>query len=64
MASTTSETDDGWPGRRATHADLADAIARRRAELGEVAAPRNSGERRTVSKRALLKAIEELGAKW
>ena len=26
--------------------------------------PRNSGERRTESKKALLKAIEEAGGKW
>jgi hypothetical protein len=26
--------------------------------------PRNSGKRRTPSKRALLKAIEEAGGKW
>jgi hypothetical protein len=26
--------------------------------------PRNSGKRRTASKRALLKAIEEAGGKW
>jgi len=30
--------------------------------LGPV--PRNSGRHRTESKRALLKAIEELGGKW
>jgi hypothetical protein len=39
-------------------------LARRRAELGEVAVPRNAGNRRTPSKRALLKAIEDAGGKW
>jgi len=38
-------------------------IARRRAEFGITDAdiPRNSGTRRTQSKKALLKAIEEIG---
>lgn len=39
-------------------------LARRRAELGNPEAPRNSGLRRTESKKALLKAIEDLGGKW
>jgi hypothetical protein len=39
-------------------------LARRRAELGNPELPRNSGERRTPSKRALLKAIEDLGGTW
>jgi hypothetical protein len=43
---------------------LGERIGRRRAELGEVDVPRNSGKRRTASKRALLKAIEEAGGKW
>ena len=43
---------------------LGERIGRRRAELDEVNVPRNSGKRRTVSKRALLKAIEEAGGKW
>ncbi|HKT84538.1 MAG TPA: hypothetical protein VJQ77_00470 [Novosphingobium sp.] len=44
--------------------ELGARIARRRAELGKVEVPRNSGNRRTGSKRALLKAIEEAGGKW
>jgi len=32
--------------------------------LSEIETPRNSGKRRTASKRALLKAIEEDGGKW
>lgn len=39
-------------------------LARRRAELGNPEAPRNSGTRRTASKKALLKAIEEAGGRW
>jgi hypothetical protein len=39
-------------------------IERRRAETGVTELPRNSGKRRTASKRALLKAIREAGGKW
>lgn len=39
-------------------------VARRREALGEVDMPRNSGKRRTASKHALLKAIEEAGGRW
>ena len=50
-------------------AELAGDIARRRAEYEARTGtpceiPRNSGERRTASKRALLKAIEQAGGKW
>ena len=45
-------------------ADLAARLAARRAEAGLPDLPRNSGTRRTPSKRALLKAIEDLGGKW
>lgn len=44
--------------------DLGARIARRAAELGPVDVPRNTGTRRTASKRALLKAIEDIGGKW
>ncbi|KPL67939.1 hypothetical protein SZ64_07295 [Erythrobacter sp. SG61-1L] len=43
---------------------LGQRIERRRAQLGEVKVPRNSGKNRTPGKRALLKAIEEAGGKW
>ena len=43
---------------------LGERIAARRAALGNPDVPRNSGARRTSSKRALLKAIEEAGGKW
>ncbi|WP_255245801.1 hypothetical protein [Sphingobium sp. D43FB] len=41
-------------------------VARRRAELGITDAdmPRNSGTRRTESKKALLKAIKDIGGNW
>lgn len=43
--------------------DLAARLAKRRAELGNPELPRNSGKNRTPSKRALLKAIEDIGGK-
>jgi hypothetical protein len=39
-------------------------LRRRRQDAGSPDMPRNSGKRRTASKRALLKAIEEAGGKW
>jgi hypothetical protein len=66
MASTTSRTDGkkGWTGPRVTHAEAAERLAARRAELGEPELPRNAGKNRTPSKRALLKAIKDAGGKW
>lgn len=43
---------------------LSQRIARRRAELGAIDVPRNTGKNRTASKRSLLKAIEDAGGKW
>jgi hypothetical protein len=43
---------------------MAERLAARRAEIGEVEIPRNSGKRRTASKRALLAEIEKLGGNW
>lgn len=45
-------------------AKFAADIDRRRAETGVTDLPRNSGKRRTISKRALLKAIEDAGGQW
>ena len=45
-------------------ADLGTRLAARRAELGDPELPRNAGTRRSPSKRALLKAIEDAGGKW
>ncbi len=56
------EADKGL--RRVSHREMAEKLSRRRAELGEIDIPRNSGARRTPSKRALLKAIEVAGGKW
>ena len=39
-------------------------VLRRRAAAGDPVVPRNAGNNRTASKRALLKAIEEAGGKW
>jgi hypothetical protein len=42
-----------------------EGLEQRRAALGrEVTVPRNSGARRTASKRALLAEIAKTGAKW
>jgi len=65
MASRTSKTDrEDWPGPRVNHADFAARLAARRTELHLPEAPRNAGTHRTASKRALLKAIEDIGGKW
>ena len=53
-----------WSGRRINFAEFSKELTRRRAELGDIEVPRNSGTRRTESKRALLKAIEDAGGKW
>lgn len=45
-------------------AEMGARLARRRAELGNPEMPRNAGNRRTESKKALLKAIEDIGGKW
>lgn len=53
------------PKREAMTLDaLGERIVQRRAELGDIAVPRNSGERRAASKRALLAAIADSGGKW
>lgn len=63
MASKTSKPE-AWPGPRVSHEAFSARLAARRAELGEPELPRNSGKRRTPSKRALLKAIEDAGGRW
>ena len=67
----TANSAPDWTGPRISHKDFAAKLAARRAELGlvnpahlEQVEGRNSGERRTESKKALLKAIEDLGGKW
>ena len=43
---------------------MAAASAARKAQLGMPDLPRNSGQRRTASKKALLKAIEDARGGW
>jgi len=45
-------------------AELGARLSERLAALGSPPPPRNSGKRRTASKKALLKAIERAGGKW
>lgn len=59
MASRTLE-----PKRPIPLAEFAADIERRRIETGVTNTPRNSGDHRTPSKRALLKAIEDAGGRW
>lgn len=59
MASRTSKSKQAIP-----LADFAAEIERRRLITGVTGLPRNSGTRRTKSKKALLKAIEEAGGEW
>jgi hypothetical protein len=63
MALKTSKAED-WPGPRTSYVEFAAKLAARRAELGNPELPRNSDNRRTASKRALLKAIGELRGVW
>jgi len=63
MASQTSNSDS-WPGRRISHREFGERLAARRAELGSVPVPRNSGKRRSASKKALLAEIEKAGGRW
>lgn len=62
MASKTSKAETERPVIKM--AELGARVAARRAELGNPELPRNTGERRTPSKRALLKAIKDAGGKW
>lgn len=64
MASKRLKAEENWTGRRVDFPAFSDALSKRRAELGNPDLPRNSGERRTESKKALLKAIEDAGGKW
>ncbi len=61
MASQTSKTK---AKRAVPVADFVARIESRRQETGITEFPRNSGERRTESKKALLKAIADVGGKW
>ena len=61
MASKTSKAEQE---QAIDMAEFGRDIARRREAAGNPELPRNSGKRRTASKRALLKAIEEAGGRW
>lgn len=64
MASKRSSTTDGWTGRRIDFVTFGKELSERAAALGNPTMPRNSGARRTESKKALLKAIADVGGKW
>jgi hypothetical protein len=69
MASKKSQTAERPAGpdsdlRRVSHRTLAARIAARKQEIGNPELPRNSGKRRTASKKALLEAIRAAGGKW
>lgn len=60
MASTRSNTDQTIISLD----DFGRDVERRRLAAGVIEIRRNSGQRRTPSKRALLKAIEDSGGNW
>jgi hypothetical protein len=62
MASKISSVNDVMPV--IDMAIMGASIAQRKTALGITELPRNSGERRTKSKKALLKAIADVGGKW
>ena len=65
MASTRSKTEPKIPTLEEFGAEVLRRRADYKARYGrEPDLPRNSGERRTESKKALLMAIEEAGGKW
>ncbi len=55
-------------GKAIDMADFGRALLRRRADYearyGPLEIPRNSGKRRTASKKALLKSIRNAGCQW
>ena len=59
-----SQTLKAKPKRAIPVAEFIAQIERRRQETGITDLPRNSGENRTESKKALLKAIEDAGGTW
>ncbi|MDO9368038.1 MAG: hypothetical protein Q7T68_05660 [Sphingopyxis sp.] len=66
MASQRSKPDlaPDWTGPRIDFAGFSADLAARRVALGNPDLPRNAGNRRTTSKKALLKAIDAMGGKW
>ncbi|HJS13422.1 hypothetical protein [Sphingopyxis sp.] len=53
-----------WTGPRIDFARFSAELAARRAALGNPGLPRNAGNNRTESKKALLEAIKAMGGKW
>ena len=70
MASKISKAEGAdWPGRTIDFVAFARLLAERRAQMEAetgkpLDVPRNSGTRRTASKKALLEAIEATGKRW
>lgn len=66
MALPTSKTDSTvtWLGRVVAHHDIAAHLGVQQETHGDADMPRNAGNRRTASKRELLKALDNLGAIW
>lgn len=71
MAPKRLKAEENWTGRRVDFPVFSDALSKRRAKLGiiepahpELVEGRNNGERRTESKKALLKAIKDADGKW
>lgn len=64
MESKRSTNTDGWTGRRIDFVAFGEALSARAEALGNPELPRNSGKRRTESKKALLRAIADVGGKW
>lgn len=66
MAPLILQNDDAgdWQGKVVNHADLSALLFARREALRRPYMPRNSGKRRTASKQALLKALDEIDAAW
>ena len=58
------EADPDSGLRRVSHRALAERLAARRNELGNPELPRNAGNNRTASKKALLAAIKDADGKW
>lgn len=65
MASTRSKTKTSIPTLEEFGAEVLRRREAYKAKYGrEPDLPRNSGERRTESKKALLRAIKDLGGEW
>ena len=58
-----AKAEENW-GDPIDMVEFGRALAVRRAELGNPPGTRNSGKRRTASKKALLEAIEATGKRW